>query len=309
MLSSARGIWAVKWSFVGLFATAIFQLGVALMSGSVALLADTIHNFGDAATALPLGVAFMLARRRPTHRFTYGYGRAEDLAGVMVILTILFSAVIAGYQSIERFFHPQTVNHVSAVIVASLVGFLGNEAVALFRIKVGREIGSAALVADGQHARIDGLTSLAVLFGAIGVKLGFPIADPVIGLIITVAILQLTWKTSRTVLLHLLDGVEPEIVESLLDEARKVPGVEAVHDARVRWLGHRLHADVNVAVKGELSVTEGHAVAKEVHHRLLHRLPFLSRTMVHVDPHDEAGERFHHAPGHHDDDDLPAHSH
>jgi len=169
IFTTQRGIWAIKWSFFGLLATALFQIVVVLLSGSVALLADTIHNFGDAATSIPLWIAFMLARRKPSNRFTYGYGRVEDLAGVAIVLTILFSAIVAGYVSIDRFFHPQTVTYLWAVIVASIVGFLGNEAVARFRIRVGKEIGSAALIADGHHARVDGLTSLAVLFGAVGV--------------------------------------------------------------------------------------------------------------------------------------------
>src|SRR5215204_3252905 len=166
--TSERGIWAIKWSFVGLMATALLQLVVVLMSGSVALLSDTIHNFGDAATAIPLGIAFALTRLGVSRRFTFGYGRVEDSAGVVVVLIILFSAVVAGYQAVERLISPQPVGFVWAVAVASLVGFIGNEAVALFRIRVGREIGSAPLVADGYHARTDGWTSLAVLAGAVG---------------------------------------------------------------------------------------------------------------------------------------------
>jgi len=169
IFTTERGIWAVKVSFAGLILTALFQSLVVLASGSVALLADTVHNFGDALTALPLWVAFALARRKPTRRFTYGHGRVEDLAGVAIVLTILFSAIVAGYESLERLLHPRTVEYLWAVIAASLVGFAGNEAVAVFRIKVGKQIGSAALVADGHHARVDGLTSLAVLVGAVGV--------------------------------------------------------------------------------------------------------------------------------------------
>ena len=180
LFTTERGIWEVKWSFFWLFVTAVFQTVVVVFSGSVALLADTIHNFGDAATAIPLWFAFRLARYKPTKRFTYGYGRVEDLAGVAVVLTILFSAIVAGYQSFERFIHPQKIKYIWAVALASVIGFLGNEAVALFRIKVGKEIGSAALIADGYHARVDGLTSLAVLGGAIGVWLGFPLADPIV---------------------------------------------------------------------------------------------------------------------------------
>src|SRR5215207_2956660 len=187
--TSERGIWAVKWSFVALLATALVQIVVVLLSGSVALLSDTIHNFGDAATAIPLGVAFALSRLGASRRFTFGYGRVEDLAGVIVVLIILFSAVVAGYQAVERLINPQPVVLLWAVAAAALVGFVGNEAVAVFRIRVGRQIGSAALEADGYHARTDGWTSLAVLLGAVGVWLGYPLADPIIGLLIAAAIL------------------------------------------------------------------------------------------------------------------------
>src|SRR5262249_29418587 len=178
-----EGLWALKWSFAVLMATALLQAAVVFVSGSVGLLADTIHNFGDAATAIPLGIAFLFARKRPSKRFTFGYGRVEDLAGVAIVFTILFSAFVAGYESFDRFFHPQDISHLWSVAIASLVGFVGNEAVASFRIRVGRRIGSAALIADGQHARVDGWTSLAVLVGVLGVWFGYPLADPIIGLI------------------------------------------------------------------------------------------------------------------------------
>src|SRR5919106_3994418 len=190
LLASERGIWAVKWSLIGLAATAVFQVVVVSFSGSVALLADTIHNIADAATAIPLWVAFTLARRKPSRRFTYGYGRIEDLAGVMIVVTILLSAVVAGYESVDRLSHPQPVEHLWAVAIASLIGFAGNEMVAILRIRVGRQINSAALVADGHHARVDGLTSLGVLLSAFGVWLGYPLADPLIGLLITAMILR-----------------------------------------------------------------------------------------------------------------------
>src|SRR5215203_5827308 len=265
--TSERGIWAVKWSFVGLFATALVQIVVVLLSGSVALLSDTIHNFGDAATAIPLGIAFGLARLGASRRFTFGYGRVEDLAGVIVVLIILFSAVVAGYQAIDRLIHPQPVGLLWAVAVAGAVGFVGNEAVAVFRIRVGREIGSAALVADGYHARTDGWTSLAVLAGAVGVWLGYPLADPIVGLLIAVAILVIVWRSGKAVFTRLLDGVEPEAIEEIRHAASHVSGVEEVSEVRARWLGHRLHAEVNIAVDPELSVAEGHTIAREVNHQ------------------------------------------
>ena len=306
--TSERGIWAIKWSFVGLFLTALVQIGVFYFSHSVGLLADTIHNFGDAATAIPLWVAFVLSRRKPSRRFTYGYGRVEDLAGVAIVLTITFSAIVAGYETFHRFLHPRPLGYLWAVMIASVVGFIGNEAVAIFRIKVGKEIQSAALVADGYHARVDGWTSLAVLFGALGVWFGYPLADPFVGLLITLAIVQIIWQSAKAVLTRMLDGVEPKLVEEIRHAAGHVPGVERVTEVRARWLGHRLHAELNVAVASNLQVSEGHEIAKEVRHQLMHHLNYLSGVVVHVDPLEEAGEKFHHIEEH-SHDNLPAHSH
>jgi cation diffusion facilitator family transporter len=308
IVSTARGLWTLKWSFVGLLATALVQAGVVALSGSVALLADTIHNFADAATAIPLGVAFMLARRGVTRRFTYGLGRVEDLAGLMIVATIAVSALVASYEAIHRLVHPQPIAYLSAVVGASVVGFLGNEAVAVFRIRVGRQIGSAALIADGYHARVDGWTSLAVLVGAAGVWAGYPLADPLIGLVISVAIFAIVWQSARMVLARALDAVEPEVVDAITETASRVESVEEVSDVRARWVGHRLHAELHVTVPGSLSVAAGHAIAKEVRHQLLHRLPHLGGVVVHVDPQGEGGER-HHRIGEHIHDGLPAHAH
>jgi len=308
IITTQRGIWAIKWSFLGLFATALFQTVIVFLSGSVALLADTIHNVGDAATAIPLWIAFMLARRKPSKRFTYGLGRVEDLAGVAIVLTILFSAIVAGYESLDRLFHPRTVQYLWAVIVASVVGFLGNEVVAQFRIKVGKEIGSAALIADGYHARVDGLTSLAVLFGALGVWLGYPLADPIVGLLITAAIIRIVWDSGKAVFARLLDGVDPEIVEEIKHAVNHIPDVRGVTEVRVRWLGHRLHAELNIAVSPELSVEKGHEVAKHVRHQLLHHLRYLSNATIHIDPVNASGEEYHRFTEHVHGD-LPPHSH
>lgn len=306
--ASERGIWAVKWSFVGLFATALVQALVVVLSGSIALLSDTIHNFGDAATAVPLWFAFALSRLGASRRFPFGYGRVEDLAGVVVVLVILFSAVVVGYEAVDRLLDPRPVRLLWAVAAASVVGFVGNELVAVFRIRVGREIGSAALVADGYHARTDGWTSLAVLIGAVGIWLGFPLADPVVGLLIAAAILVIVWQSGKTVFARLLDGVDPEVLDEIRHAVGHVEGVEDVAEVRARWLGHRLRAEVNVAVSPELSVAEGHAIAREVNHHLLHELAYLDKAVVHVDPVHESGEE-HHRVAAHSHDDLPGHSH
>jgi cation diffusion facilitator family transporter len=308
LLTTERGIWAVKWSLIGLGATSVFQAVIVFFSGSVALLADTIHNIADAGTAIPLWIAFTLAKRQPSRRFTYGYGRVEDVAGVMIVLTILFSAVLAGYESIQRLLHPQPVEHLWAVAIASIIGFAGNEMVALFRIRVGKQINSAALVADGYHARVDGLTSLGVLFSAVGLWLGYPLADPIIGLLITAAILPIVWESGKAVLGRLLDGVDPEVVDEITHAINHTQGVRDVTEVRLRWSGHRLHAEVNLAVSPKLSVAEGHAIAVEARHQLLHHLPYLSNVTIHIDPEDLSGEE-HHRIKEHTHEGLAVHSH
>ncbi len=306
--TTERGIRAIRWSFVGLCVTALVQVVVVWLSGSVALLADTVHNFADAATAVPLWIAFALSRWKPNRKFTYGYGRAEDLAGISIVIIIALSAALAGYQAVQRLLHPQPVGYLWAVVAASVIGFLGNEAVALFRIKAGREIHSAALIVDGYHARVDGLTSLAVLFGAVGVWLGYPLADPIVGLLITLAILQIVWQSSKAVFTRVLDGVDPDIVEDIRHGAGHADGVEKVTDVRARWLGHRLHAELNVAVASHLSVAQAHTIAKAVRHELLHHLAYLSSVMVHIDPSEEPDEEFHRIVEH-SHNGLPVHSH
>ncbi len=294
IVTSKRGIRAVKWSFTGLLLTAVIQVVIVLLSNSVALLADTIHNFGDAATAIPLGIAFSLARLKPSKRFSYGYGRVEDLAGVAVVATNFISAIVAGYEAVYRFFHPAQVSYLLAVAAASIIGFLGNEAVALFRIKVGKEIGSAALIADGYHARVDGWTSLGVLLGAGGVWLGYPLADPIVGVLITIAILFIVWESGKTVFVRMLDGVEPEVLDEVIHATHHVDGVTDVGEIRARWIGHRLHVELNVGVHSGFSVTEGHEIAKEVRHQLLHHLKHLGDVIVHIDPEHKLGEDHHH---------------
>ena len=300
--TTKRGIWAVKWSFVILGVTAALQLGIVVLSGSVALLADTIHNVGDAATAVPLWIAFLFARRRASARFTYGFGRVEDLAGVIVVLIIVGSAIVAGYEAINRLLHPQPITFLGWVAAAGLVGFVGNEWVALFRIRVGRDIDSVALIADGYHARTDGLTSLAVVLGALGVWLGFPAADPLLGLVITAMIFGIVWQSTKAVFTRLLDGVDPVVIEEIKHAVQHTPEVQEVTQVRVRWLGHRLHAELNIAVSPHLSVAQGHAIATEVRHQLVHHLPHLANAVIHVDPLDASGEEYHRMAEHRHDE-------
>lgn len=274
--STARGLVALKWSVAVLGIAALSQLGVAMLSGSVAVLADTIHNAADTCTAVPLGIAFLLMRRKPTARFTYGYGRIEDLAGVMIVVIIFASALAAGYEAARRLIEPQPIAELGAVAIAGVIGFVANEAAAVIRIRAGREIHSAALVADGYHARVDGFASLAVTAGAIAVKLGFPRADPIIGLAIAVTILAIVWQSASAVFARLLDGVDPDLVAMMRDAGERVAGIRSVHEPRARWLGHRLHAQADIAVDGKLSARDCAELAGRFREEVTRRLPALA---------------------------------
>ncbi|MFF8943706.1 cation diffusion facilitator family transporter [Streptomyces sp. NPDC014864] len=282
--SSARGMRALWVSLAVLGATALVQALVVVASGSVALLGDTVHNAADALTAVPLGIAFVVGRRAATRRFTYGYGRAEDLAGLVIVLTIAASAVFAAWAAVERLLDPRPVQHLPAVAAAALVGFAGNEWVARHRIRVGRAIGSAALVADGLHARTDGFTSLAVLLGAGGSALGWHLADPLVGLAITAAIALVLRDAAREVFRRMMDAVDPALVDRAERALREVPGVRGVGELRLRWIGHRLRAEVAVVVDGDVTVRQAHDVAVEAEHALLHAVPRLTAALVHADP-------------------------
>lgn len=282
--SSAEGIRALKISLLVLLATAIAQLLIVILTGSVALLADTIHNFSDALTAVPLWIAFVLVRRPPTRQFTYGLGRVEDIAGLFIVLMIALSAIVAGYESIHRLIEPRDITHPWIVLAAGIIGFAGNEVVAVYRIRVGRNIGSVALVADGLHARTDGFTSLAVAFGAIGVLAGFPLADPLVGLLITVAILVVLRGAATDVSRRLLDGVDPALVDQAEQALTRTPGVNGVDSIRLRWIGHRLHAETSVEIDGDLDLHAAHAIAHDAETHLRRGVPKLSEATVHVSP-------------------------
>ncbi|WP_415622644.1 cation diffusion facilitator family transporter [Mycobacterium tuberculosis] len=282
--STAAGIRTVKISLLVLGLTVLIQIVIVVMSGSVALAADTIHNFADALTAVPLWIAFALGAKPATRRYTYGFGRVEDLAGSFVVAMITMSAIIAGYEAIARLIHPQQIEHVGWVALAGLVGFIGNEWVALYRIRVGHRIGSAALIADGLHARTDGFTSLAVLCSAGGVALGFPLADPIVGLLITAAILAVLRTAARDVFRRLLDGVDPAMVDAAEQALAARPGVQAVRSVRMRWIGHRLHADAELDVDPALDLAQAHRIAHDAEHELTHTVPKLTTALIHAYP-------------------------
>jgi cation diffusion facilitator family transporter len=291
--SSRQGMRALWISLVGLGITAAIQAVIVAVSGSVALLADTVHNVADALTAIPLGIAFLVGRRAATRAFTYGYGRAEDVAGIVIVAVIAGSALLVGWQGVDRLLHPRPVEHLAVVAAAGVVGFLGNELVARYRMRVGRRIGSAALVADGLHARTDGLASLGVVVAAAGGWAGWRWADPLVALAITVAIGFVLRDAARAVFRRLMDAVDPAIVDQAERALRAVAGVREVARVRLRWIGHRLHAEADLVVDGELSLRAAHEIAADAEHQLTHQVPCLVAATVHTDPHSHPGAHHH----------------
>lgn len=299
-LDNQEGIRTVWLALAALTITSLLQIVIVTWSGSVALLADTIHNIGDGLNSVPLLIAFYLARRVATRRYTYGFGKAEDVAGIFIVLSIAVSAGVVFYESIQKLINPEPMSNLGWVAAAAIIGFLGNEAVALLQIRTGRKIGSAALVADGLHARTDGLTSLAVLLAAGGTWLGFPIVDPIIGILIGIAILFITRDAIVTMWYRLMDAIEPEYMDQAEAVISGQPGVEALCRLRMRWMGHRLQAEVTIAVDPHLTTLESHHVAEQVRHDLFHAFPTLSEVIVHVDPWLESAETAHALTLHHE---------
>lgn len=284
--TGAVGIRATKVSLVGLGLTALIQAVIVLVSGSVALLSDTLHNLTDALTAIPLWIAFALGRRPATRNYTYGFNRLEDWAGLVIVIAIAVSAGLVIWESAQRLVEPRLIDQIPLVIAAGVVGALGNELVARYRIRVGESIGSEALVTDGRHARTDALTSLAVVVAGVGASMGLAWVDPVAGLAVAVPILWLLVRSARRIFRRLIDGVEPEVVEAASSTIAAVEGVDAVDDLRVRWHGHQLRIAASVSVAPTLSVKEGHDIAHSVEHGLHHAFATPIVATIHVEPAD-----------------------
>jgi cation diffusion facilitator family transporter len=294
------GIRVIWLAMLALGVTVAVEMLIVSASGSVALLADTLHNLADVLNSVPLLIAFYLARRAATRRYPYGFGRAEDIAGVFIVLSIALSAGAIFWESFQKLLHPQPLANVGWVAVASLVSFLGNETVAFLQIRIGRKIGSAALTADGLHARTDGLASLAVLLAVAGVRLGFPLADPLVGFLIGVAVLWITKDAALAIWYRLMDTVEPETLVKAESIARQHGEVKELHRLRMRWAGHRLYAEMEIRVDPHLTTAQSHAIAERLRHALFHEIPKLSDIVVHVDPWFAAGDSAHKLTAHHD---------
>lgn len=293
VLHTQEGIRVVWLALAALLLTSVLQVVIVLISGSVALLADTIHNIGDGLNSVPLLIAFYLARRVATRRYTYGFGKAEDVAGVFIVLSIAVSAVVVFWESFKKFVDPEPMSNLGWVAAAAIIGFLGNEAVAILQIRTGRKIGSAALVTDGLHARTDGLTSLSVLLAAGGTWIGLPILDPIIGVLIGVAILFITRDAIVAMWYRLMDAIEPEYLEQAERTVAAHDAVQELRRVRLRWVGHRLHAEVVMAVDPDLTTAQSHEIVEGVRHSLFHELPTLSEIIVHVEPWSENQDHVH----------------
>jgi cation diffusion facilitator family transporter len=294
-----RAIRAARLSTFGLLATALLQLAIVALGRSAALFADALHNLGDVSTTIALWIAFLVSRRAATRAYTFGFQRAEDVAGVFIVLVIVASAAAAGWESIAKLMSGEAPSHVWVSMAAALVGVVGNEAVALYKIRVGREVNSASLVADGLHSRIDGLASVGAFVGLAGVALGFDRADPLAGLAITLVIVWTAVGAIREVLWRLLDRVDPHIVHEIEHVAEAVPGVQGVHDVRVRWAGRSLFAVLAILLEPTLPLEEAHAIAERVRHELLHHVNGLAMVDVHMDPAGEAHGPAHEETAHH----------
>jgi cation diffusion facilitator family transporter len=299
LYGNQAGLRAVQISTAGMLLVSVIQFIIAIIGGSAGLFADALHNSGDVLTTVALWIAFVVSRRAANQRYTYGYYRTEDLAGIFIVLVIIASAVASAIESIQKLTSGVVPTQIYLSMAAALVGVAGNELLAQYKISVGKRINSVPLIADGQHSRIDGLTSLAAFIGLIGVRLGFPITDPIAGLVITVVILTVVYSTALSVIRRLLDAVDPHIVPSIFEIASAVPGVEEVNDIRARWVGHTLHVAMNIEVDAQLTLMKAHDIAEEVRHRLFHRITGISEAIIHTDPHSHGGDDPHQKMAHH----------
>jgi cation diffusion facilitator family transporter len=276
---------------LGLMITAILQVFVVILTQSVALLADTIHNFSDAFSSIPLFIAFALSRRTILNKkYPYGYGRAEDLAGLFILLLIAGSAVLVFVESFHRLLNPIAPKYLGVLSIAAVIGYLGNEFVARYRIKIGRKIQSEALIADGFHSRTDAYMSLSVLIGAIGAYFGLPIIDPIIGVIIGVMILFILRDASKKILLRIMDGIDPTILSTIEEETNKVENVVKVVDAKARWVGRTILAEVEIIINRDYTVKNAYQIGEEVRKNLKSKLPLLGSVAIKNTPCD------HHKP-------------
>ncbi len=300
LYGNRAGLRAVQISTAGMLLVSLIQLSIALFGGSAGLFADALHNLGDVLTTVALWIAFVISSRAANRRYTYGYHRAEDLAGIFIVLVIIGSAVAGAFESINKLISGGAPTQIYLSMVAAAIGCIGNEVLAQYKISVGKRINRVPLVADGQHSRIDGLTSLAALIGLIFALFGLPIADPLAGILITLVILSVVYTTSRSVLQRLLDGIDPHLIPMITKTAAGIEGVRDTTDVRARWVGHNLHIVMNIEVDAELTLIQAHTIAEQVRHSLFHEIPGVSEIIIHTDPSSASGNH-HEETAHHID--------
>ena len=248
---------AVAVSAVGLGLTGAIELIIALVTGSVGLLGDALHNLSDVSTSAVVFFGFWMSKRAPTPRYPYGYQRAEDLAGLGVALVIWVSALFAGYESVLKLIRGGATTNLTLGIGAAALGIVGNLAVSWYKLRIGRRIHSTSLVADARHSRLDALSSVGAMAGLFLVALGFPIGDPIAGLAVTVLIAHVGFEVTRDVLHHLLDGIEPELIDSVVALARSAPAVDEVVRARGRWTGRVIRLELELRLAPKATIRDG----------------------------------------------------
>jgi len=279
--------------------TTVFQIGIYLMSGSVALLGDTVHNFGDAIISIPLLFAFWLANKRANKRYTYGYGRAEDLAGLFIVLAISISAFYILWESLHRLFNPVPLDNLELVAAAAIVGFAGNVLAAMIQIRTGKKMKSDALIANGTHSQTDGLTSLAILVAVMGAWFGYPIIDAIIGIVMGIIILFIAKDSAKSMWYKLMDAVDPTIVKKAERIVNEHPDVKDVQRLQMRWIGHHLQVEAVLSLNADLNTAQCNSVSEHISHHLYHDIPNLSETTIAVIPWSTDGKTFHCEASHH----------
>ena len=282
--STSAGVRALRIGVAGLAFTTLLQLVLLMLSGSVALLGDTVHNGIDVAGTAIVWLAFGLTRRDRSDLFSFGYHRFEDLAGLAVAGLIAVSAILVLYEAVTAFGDATPIDNPGLVLAAGVIGLAGNEAVAIFKFRTGKRIGSAALIADGRHSQADGLSSAGVVIAAVGLMIGIDWLDPLAGFAIGLLIAWTAYESGRDVILRLLDTADPEVVQELEQIAGEVVGVDHINDLRMRQMGRTVHVVANVCMPGGYTLAQAHAAAEELRGAWLEELPPGSAVDIHVDP-------------------------
>jgi cation diffusion facilitator family transporter len=275
---------AVRNSLVADVTLVAARAAVALLGGSAALAADSLHGFADVVTTVFLGIAFVLARRSATSEYTYGFHRAEDLVGILILAFLGSSAIFSARTSAMKLATGSETTFLVAGMAVALVGVVGKELIAYYKIRVGRRIDSLSLVADGKHSRADALTSIGAFAGLLGAYLGYPVLDPIFGFVITGAICLIIFRLGKEIVGRLLDTIDPETLVRIKDAARSVEGVEGVHDVRARWAGHKVFCEMHVTVDDGMSICEAHAVGVGIVEKVKEDIQSVEQCLVHLGP-------------------------